>query len=188
VGGDLADDSSSATIWWSSNADPDLADGSPGSGTIGEVYRYRVGDGAWSAWTATDVEGFTLPGAHDGDHVFVEVRSSDLVGNLSDVTSAEVTLSSPQECGIDECPDRDDLEEDSFAAMCDGSATQPDWCSTPAPWTHGPTNSPPRWRATPPRGSGRRACARPPRTSATARRCRRKTSRTRRRAAATWRR
>jgi hypothetical protein len=48
VGGDLADDSSSATIWWSSNADPDLADGSPGSGTIGEVYRYRVGDGAWS--------------------------------------------------------------------------------------------------------------------------------------------
>jgi hypothetical protein len=98
------DGASPAAVSWITDEDPDLPDGTPGSGLAGDQFRYRLRDGMWSAWQDTDEAGFEVPGAVPGDTVTVEARSLDAVGNASPVVTATVLIEEPQ-AGEDELLD-----------------------------------------------------------------------------------
>lgn len=84
--------SATTTIGWNTGVDPQLVNGSPGSGVQSYEYRYRVGDGDWTDVFWTDIPEFDLPDSSLGDVVDVEVREADEVGNTSSYASATLTV------------------------------------------------------------------------------------------------
>ncbi|MBE2320400.1 DNRLRE domain-containing protein [Solirubrobacter sp. CPCC 204708] len=81
-----------AQVLWVEPEDPDLADGSPGSGTSSFSYRYRLNSGAWSAWTQTTVPRFAVDPAVVGHTIAVEIKSIDAAGNEGPVASATTNV------------------------------------------------------------------------------------------------
>jgi YD repeat-containing protein len=81
-----------ADIMWSPPDDPQLVDGTPGSGIGDFTYRYREGTGAWSAWTDNGgASSIVVPSNHAADEFDVEVQTADAVGNVGAIASAHVT-------------------------------------------------------------------------------------------------
>jgi hypothetical protein len=80
-----------ATVAWEPGADPQLADGSPGTGVRSYAFRFRVGTGSWSALEITSVPEFEVA-ATLGEIVDVEVRSVDAAGNASAGVAATLTV------------------------------------------------------------------------------------------------
>lgn len=68
---------------WNSAVDPDLPDGTAGSGVIGYQVRYQSLGTAWSAWQPTTYPQLLLPGGVVGQPLAVEVTASDNAGNVS---------------------------------------------------------------------------------------------------------
>lgn len=80
-----------ATITWEDPEDPDLPDGALGSGVAMREGRYRVNDGAWSAWTETNEE-LVVSSTAVGDKITVEARLTDAAGGVSPVSADELTV------------------------------------------------------------------------------------------------
>jgi fibronectin type 3 domain-containing protein len=74
-------DADTVEIGWSTLADPDLADGAPGSGIQEVAYRYQRLSGGWTAWTTTTENSFRAPSADVAGQV--ELRVSDHAGNTA---------------------------------------------------------------------------------------------------------
>jgi hypothetical protein len=81
-----------ATIRWDDGTDPQLADGTDGSGVASYRYRYSLDGQEWSPWLPSVVPEFDLDGAPLGQVVDVEVRAADVAGNESDSASAQLTV------------------------------------------------------------------------------------------------
>lgn len=81
-----------ARIGWVDGQDPDLPDGTPGSGTQSTEARYHVNGNVWSDWETTDEPGLLVE-SFPGDTVTVEARSVDGVGNVSPAASGSITVS-----------------------------------------------------------------------------------------------
>jgi hypothetical protein len=108
-------DERTVDIDWTSPEDPALPDGNPGSGLDHEEYRYRRGDGQWTDW-ALPPDDVRLYDAFEGEHIAVEVRGVDEVGNWSVTVPFEYTLTEP----VDDDSDPED-EEATPAEMEDSS-------------------------------------------------------------------
>ena len=105
-GTDFDEETGEAEVSWIAGADPALADGIAGSGTLTQTYRYRRDGGDWSAWQLADGPGFDLTGARVGETVGVEVRAWDAVGNEGALATAELVISAARACPDDiERPD-----------------------------------------------------------------------------------
>jgi len=154
---DFDESTGTASISWDPGDDPDLADGSPGSGVDGLSYRYRVNGGDWSDWTSTDEPDFQVAAA-PGTQVDVEATSSDGVGNVSPVGSGTVVVTDtplvpvPTVESDTPAPDADgslpadsedastDIPDDDFGGGGSPSALRPlgvtadanGWCSSAA--------------------------------------------------------
>jgi hypothetical protein len=81
-----------APVFWNTPSDPNLADGTAGSGFDAFNYRYRRNGASWSAWTSGQLPSVTLDGASAGDTIDVEVSAKDTVGNVSSVASLTATV------------------------------------------------------------------------------------------------
>ena len=79
-------------VSWDPGTDPDLPDGSAGSGVATSELRYSVNGGPFSAWETGEVAELTVPNAEIGDQVTLEVREVDAVGNESAPAEATLTL------------------------------------------------------------------------------------------------
>jgi hypothetical protein len=79
-----------ARVTWDGAADPDLIDGSPGSGLAGYRVRYSREGGPWTDWQDQADTGIDVPDSHGGERIDIEVRSVDAVGNLSEAATATV--------------------------------------------------------------------------------------------------
>jgi hypothetical protein len=84
--------SNTTTVGWDAGDDPQLTDGSPGSGVQSYEYRYKVGEGDWTDVFWTDFPEFDIGGRALGDIVDVEVAEADEVGNVSDSQTASLTV------------------------------------------------------------------------------------------------
>jgi hypothetical protein len=116
------------TVGWDSGDDPQLTDGSPGSGVQSFEYRYRVSNGDWTDYSWTDFPEFTLPNSSLGDIVDVEVREADQVGNVSSSQSATLTVfaaseSTPWYSDITPDPGTDVTLTDDQKAIAENAAT-----------------------------------------------------------------
>lgn len=87
------DEDGVAQISWQPGADPNLPDGTAGSGTTSFEYRFRQDGGSWTNWTPTSENGFESGPSAIGQQIEVEVRSVDDVGNTSDPLSSSVSVS-----------------------------------------------------------------------------------------------
>jgi hypothetical protein len=120
-----------ATATWDAAPDPDLPDGSPGSGTKTYAVRYAVNDGDATDIETTEQPSLSLHGLSAGDFVTVEVAATDAVGNqgaavqLTDVPGPLAAPDDPDETD-DGQPGWDD--EAAFDALPDGATvpTPPD--------------------------------------------------------------
>ena len=83
--------STTAAIAWDPGSDPQLADGSPGTGVASYEYRTRTGTGDWSEPEVTGVPELSLV-ASLGEVVDVEVRSIDAAENVSSGTTSTLTV------------------------------------------------------------------------------------------------
>ena len=96
-------DTGEADVTWDDAPDPPLPNGSPGSGPDRYTFRYKVNGGSWSAPAETSTPDVVLAASTAGDVVTVEVRATDIAGNvgpsvlLSSVTAA--TSISPSNVG-----------------------------------------------------------------------------------------
>jgi hypothetical protein len=90
-GGDIeaVSDESEMTVSWKPGADPELHDGSTGSGARHTTYRYATESG-WSAWRATTSTSFTVQLSALGDPRLVELAAVDRAGNASPTVQAAV--------------------------------------------------------------------------------------------------
>lgn len=80
-----------ARIGWEPTEDPNLADGSAGSGVASVEARYSLNGGAYSAWTSTPDSMISFTGSLN-DNVTVEARVTDAAGNVSGTGSATYQL------------------------------------------------------------------------------------------------
>jgi hypothetical protein len=88
----LQDPANGSTFLWDPSADPLLTDGTPGSGTTGYLVRYQVNGTDWSADVPVNGTSFTVPGAEGGDVVDIEVRATDLAGNVGHESELDVQI------------------------------------------------------------------------------------------------
>ena len=89
---DIDQDDTTAIVGWAQDADPDLIDGSPGSGVASWQSRFRPAGGDWSAWTTSTDDQIAIPNANPGQTFDIEVNAQDAVGNTSEVASATVVV------------------------------------------------------------------------------------------------
>jgi hypothetical protein len=69
--------------------------GTDGSGVAGYRYRYRLGDGRWTAWQRTKQPGFVLFHTHKGEKLDLYVQPIDDAGVLRKPASAILTVRGP---------------------------------------------------------------------------------------------
>lgn len=81
-------DTEQSIVRWVTPNDPDLPNGSLGSGSAPSKARYKVGTGQFTRWRLVEDEQLVVPAA-DGAKVTVEIRSRDDAGN--DGPSVSVT-------------------------------------------------------------------------------------------------
>ncbi len=86
------DPNARVTITWNDATDPNLADGSPGSGVASYQVQYSINGGALSAWQPADGPNLTLTGVSVGNVITVNATATDAVGNVSAAGTANVTL------------------------------------------------------------------------------------------------
>jgi YD repeat-containing protein len=86
------DPNARVTITWNDATDPNLADGSPGSGVASYQVQYSVNGGPLSAWQPADGPNLTLAGVSVGNVITVNATATDAVGNVSAAGTASVTL------------------------------------------------------------------------------------------------
>ena len=104
-----------ARVSWDGVADPDLHDGSPGSGLAGYSLRYKREGSDWTDWQMVTPAAIDVPDSHAGETIELEVRSVDNVGNASEVAAATVVVEAnltadaggPDVYAGDELADRD---------------------------------------------------------------------------------
>jgi hypothetical protein len=108
-------DSSVTDVSWAPAPDPNLADGSPGSGTGSYRYRISRSGGAWSAWQTIDDMDVLLSGSAVGETITLEVKPIDLVGNEG--ASALATLVSATPSLDYDGPDVDDGSDPADAPV-----------------------------------------------------------------------
>jgi|tagenome__1003787_1003787.scaffolds.fasta_scaffold20987159_8 hypothetical protein len=89
---DLDTDHHEAEINWDGGDDPDLADGSPGSGTAEWRYRYRLNAGDWTAWSTTEDDSFTIENVNPADSYDIELAAVDAAGNVSNVGAGTIAI------------------------------------------------------------------------------------------------
>ncbi|WCB92795.1 hypothetical protein DSM104299_01494 [Baekduia alba] len=102
-----------ATVDWYPSIDPELADGTDGSGTTGYSVRYRVGSGNWEGPTLTTDPSFLVPGATVGQHATIEITPGDAVGNIGAAYTFSIAFVASQDpCAgsapLPECEDPTD--------------------------------------------------------------------------------
>jgi len=83
-------------INWESS-DPNLADGSPGSGVATSLVRYSVNGGALSAWQEADGSSIEISGVSVGMTVAIEARSIDGAGHTSATATGSITIAASTE-------------------------------------------------------------------------------------------
>lgn len=88
-------DAEESIVRWLTPNDPDLPDGSLGSGSASSKVRYKVGSGAFTQNELADDEQIVIPAAA-GEEVTVEVRARDARGNESTTTSLTYTAGAPE--------------------------------------------------------------------------------------------
>jgi hypothetical protein len=81
-----------ATVSWDQGDDPNLSDGSSGSGVAQSSVRFRVNAGAWGDWSDLTDNAVDASGVAPGATIDVEVTEVDLVGNLSAAAAGSVTV------------------------------------------------------------------------------------------------
>lgn len=123
---------STATIAWPPVDDPYLADGFPGSGLDHYDYRYAVGGGAWTDWSAADDAQFDVAGVQPSDTIAVEVRAVDAVGNASDVATATLQASTTGSVTPTGDLTASPLDEDQTTAAEPGPTAEPPDAISPA--------------------------------------------------------
>jgi hypothetical protein len=69
--------------------------GTDGSGVAGYRYRYRIGDGRWTAWQKTKTPGFVLLHTHKGEKIDLYVQPIDDAGVPRKPASAILTVRGP---------------------------------------------------------------------------------------------
>ena len=85
---------------WNDAEDPDLADGTPGSGLAGYRVRHRIADGDWTGWVELDADAnqsdelLDLPA---GTKVDYEIVTFDAVGNESEPVLVSGTVEAAPE-------------------------------------------------------------------------------------------
>lgn len=72
-------------VQWDPSSDPELPDGTPGSGVT--AYEYRIVRGGGANWRSVDGATATVE-VGDGPHPAIEVRAVDAVGNVSTAVTA----------------------------------------------------------------------------------------------------
>jgi hypothetical protein len=85
------DPAGTASFAWNAE-DPDLSDGTEGSGVERTEVRSQVGNGPLTAWTDAADNTVELSGLTAGDAVHLQVRAIDAVGNISPVASSTVMV------------------------------------------------------------------------------------------------
>jgi YD repeat-containing protein len=81
---DLGEDDHSLDVMWGNLPDPDLADGSEGSGNASWLFRWRKqGTDAWSRWAPSATSEATIPDADLSATYEVAVVTTDAAGNQS---------------------------------------------------------------------------------------------------------
>jgi YD repeat-containing protein len=89
---DLGQDDRSLDVIWGNEDDPDLADGTPGSGNHHWEFRWRQrGTETWSSWVTTYGNESTIPAANLTATYEVEVVTTDAAGNRSAMAIDAVT-------------------------------------------------------------------------------------------------
>jgi hypothetical protein len=69
--------------------------GTDGSGVAGYRYRYRIGEGRWTAWRKTKQPGFVLLHTHKGEKIDLYVQPIDDAGVLRKPARAILTVRGP---------------------------------------------------------------------------------------------
>jgi hypothetical protein len=69
--------------------------GTDGSGVVGYRYRYRIGDGRWTAIHMTKKPGFVLTHMHEGQRIDLYVEPIDDAGRPRKSASAILTVAGP---------------------------------------------------------------------------------------------
>lgn len=85
-------------VRWLTPNDPDLPDGSLGSGSASSKVRYKVGSGAFTNNELANDEQIVIP-AVDGEEVTVEIRARDARGNESTTASLTYTAGVSEQIG-----------------------------------------------------------------------------------------
>jgi YD repeat-containing protein len=88
----LDPDTGVAVLDWDGAMDPDLPDGTVGSGLAGYVVRTRPSGGTWSNWVPTNLEQALVANSADGQGYDVEVQPHDQLGNQGAVKAFSVTV------------------------------------------------------------------------------------------------
>ncbi|HEX8103524.1 MAG TPA: DNRLRE domain-containing protein [Solirubrobacteraceae bacterium] len=110
--------SGDAYVSWEST-DPDLADGSPGSGRADGEARYSVNGGSFSNWAPVDGTQLRVPGRAPSDTLVVEARSFDDVGRESS-TGRSGTIAV---VAVPEDPEVETMAVDWFVGQYDVTAS-----------------------------------------------------------------
>lgn len=84
-------DTNEANLEWDPGYDPQLADGSPGSGVATFRVRYQRDGGGWSTWNDASVPMLVLPASHSGESIDIEVQAIDRAGNSGTISTATLT-------------------------------------------------------------------------------------------------
>lgn len=98
---DYDSDADESIVRWLTPNDPDLPDGSLGSGSASSKVRYKIDSGTFTENELADDEQIAIPAA-EGQEVTVEVRARDARGNES--TTASLTYTAGDSEPTDESP------------------------------------------------------------------------------------
>lgn len=80
---------------WDDQDDPNLADGSEGSGVETSLFRVRRNGGSWGSWSETGGDSAEIEDASVGDTIDIEYRAVDTAGNASAVVDGSVSVEEP---------------------------------------------------------------------------------------------
>ncbi|MCW2996085.1 MAG: hypothetical protein JWQ18_3580, partial [Conexibacter sp.] len=116
-----SDTSGQIDVSWSTPTDPQLADGTPGTGVATTSYRYALASGGWSTWSVSASDGFSADDEVVGSAL--ELRVIDHAGNKKVVRAHISRKAHTPPGGCSANPDRDDSK------MTASGADYPTWKS-----------------------------------------------------------